>query len=216
MNEYTSVVLSTSYFPPASYFAVMAQVDRVYLEACENYQRQTYRNRCTLLAANGTETLSVPVEHSDSVKIPIRQVRIACHMPWQNKHFRALESAYRRSPFYEYYVDDLKPFFEEKPDSLYDHNTQITSVLCELIGLDITLKNTTSYQTALPSGTLDGRALSHPNSSGNDSDSLFRPEPYEQVFSLRHGFRANMSILDVIFHLGPDTKDWLIRCGRPS
>lgn len=210
MSEFTGVVLTTSYFPPTSYFAAIVGTDRFYLEACENFQRQTYRNRCTLVMANGVESLTVPVEHGVRIKTPIREVRIAYHTKWQNQHFRAIESAYRRSPFYEFYIDDLKSFFTEKPTYLYDLNLRILHKIGELIDLDKPFTDTVGYESVLTPDRLDGRPLSHPLKISHEAPLWSSLQPYEQVFSMKHGFQANMSILDALFNLGPGTKQYLV------
>jgi hypothetical protein len=209
MSTYKTLLLPTAYFPPAHFFAAMVHLPVVEIEAWEHYQRQTFRNRCNLYAAGGVENLTVPVERNVRPKTPVRDIRIAWHMPWQIKHFRAIESAYRRSPFYEFYIDDLKSFFEEKPVTLLEHNTRILETLCKLTDIPVRICPTSSYQAGPSPEIWDLRLLAEPSISNNGLPLWFQPEPYEQVFSRRHGFQTNLSILDALFHLGPDTREWL-------
>jgi len=108
------VLLSTAYFPPIAYFAKIVQSNRIIIEAEENYHKQTYRNRCIILGANGPLNLVLPILHGPEKKQKIRQVIIDYNNNWQQIHSRALESAYRNSPYYDYYIDDINPFFQNQ------------------------------------------------------------------------------------------------------
>lgn len=197
-----SVVLSTAYFPPVSYFALILNSGKVYIETEENYSKQTYRNRCVILGANGPLNLTVPVEHTQP-KIVVKDLAISYHSNWQLNHKRAIESAYRNSPFYEYYIDDFMSFFNEKTHNLLELNNQILNTCLELIGYKETIEFTTDF---VENAEHDFRNTLSPKKPIPD---IYLPE-YHQVFITKFGFIPNLSILDLIFNAGPETKDILL------
>lgn len=179
------MVLSTTFFGPISWYEQLARTtEPVFIEAHENFQKQTVRTRCRIATANGVQTLSVPVNGSGS----IRDIRISDHNNWRHLHWQALSSAYGSSPFFEYYADDIAPFFEKKCDSLFDYNLEITRKMCELLDLRKDIQLTDSYQ---------GSAL--------DLNQKVDCKPYYQVFQARHGFLPDLSILDLLFNMGPES-----------
>jgi hypothetical protein len=149
--------------------------------------------------------LTVPVMHEEKPKIPVTEIRIAYHTPWQKLHFKAIESAYRRSPFYEYYIDDLLPFFTERYVYLYEFNMKILHTVCKFVNipLHIAESNTFMRDSAVYE---DWRDAIHPKAGRRLIDPSFSPVPYTQVFSDKFGFLPNLSILDVLFNTGPDTR----------
>ena len=135
-------ILSTAYWPPVQYFAHIAAAGTVLLEQHENYQKQSYRNRCMIYAANGPTPLIIPVVKLPGGKMPVRDVRIDYATPWQRVHWKAIVSAYRSSAFFAYYEDDLRPFYEKEERFLFDFNEKILRLALELAGLNTTINYT--------------------------------------------------------------------------
>ena len=195
-----TVLLTTTYFGPIDWYSKLYHADRVSMEACESFIKQTYRNRCVIATANGPQALTVPVEHGGSRLI--RDVRISNHGSWRRVHWNALQSAYSESPFFEYYADDLHPFFEHDYEFLYDFNFEIMLKVCELLDIHPHVEHTTSFQ---PSPTTLNAPLSTLNSQLSTLNShLSTLNPYWQVFAHKYGFQPNLSILDLLFCMGPE------------
>lgn len=228
-------LLTTAYFPPVSYFAAIAEDmnglvkfkggDRksilpsplssslIYIEACENYQKQSYRNRCHLYAADGIMSLSFPIIHEAGThKHPISEVRIDYSKPWVTQHKRAIISAYRTSAYFEYYQDELFEILDSKPEKLLDLNTQLLRFFIDKIGLKAEIRMTEIYH---PEGIVncdgkeilckDLREAIHPKREDHIMKSLELGKPYFQVFAEKHGFLQNLSIMDLLFNEGPDS-----------
>lgn len=213
-----TAILSSAYFGPVQWYQKLARYERVLIDPLEPFQKQTYRNRCIIATTNGTQALTVPIVHqplTDTNQPPtMEDIRISDHGNWRHLHWNALVSAYGESPFFEYYADDLRPFFEQRWEFLFDFNLQITLKMCEL--LDIS-PNTSSC----PSSFVQGNPQISDFYAGNDfrqsirpkhplPDAEFQPKPYYQVFSHKHGFLPNMSILDLLFNMGNESIFWLI------
>lgn len=176
------MVLPTSFFGPVSWYEQIARASEpIHIEAHENFQKQTLRTRCRIATANGVQTLTVPVSGSGSIK----DIKISDHNNWRHLHWQALASAYGSSPFFEYYADDIAPFFEKKWDFLFDYNLEITYKMCELLDIRTEIRLTDEYQ---------GCSFNQHNDS----------KPYYQVFQSRHGFIPDLSILDLLFNMGPE------------
>ena len=201
------VILSTTYFGPVQWYQKLNVADVVLVEAHENYCKQTYRNRCVIATANGAQALTVPVERPADIDLnrcPIRDLRISDHGRWRQLHWNALQSAYSESPFFEYYADDLHPFFDRHYEFLFDFNMEICETLCSLLDVRPTIKLTTEYvrHADLGEGFADFRdsiVPKHPQ-----SDPSFTPRSYYQVFATKHGFLPNLSVLDLLFNMGPE------------
>ena len=127
-----TAILSSAYFPPVQWMQKLNRHTCI-IEQHDNYVKQTYRNRCIIAAANGPQVLTVPIERTDGQKCPMRDVRISDHGEWRHLHWNALVSAYGESPFFEFYADDIRPFFERKYEFLFDFNLEITHTLCRLL-----------------------------------------------------------------------------------
>ena len=192
-------ILSTAYFPPVQWFTKLLE-GRVFVEACEHYKKQTYRNRCIIDSPQGPQALTVPVVHDDTA-CTIDQLRLSQHGNWRRQHWQALTSSYHHTPFFEYYADDFRPFFTEPYERLFDLNEAIVLKCCELIGLEVELQRTHSYEKQLAG---DLRELISPKCQLAD-DVHFRPVPYYQVFSTVHPFLPNLSIADLLFNMGPES-----------
>ena len=196
------ICLTSAYLAPVEYYSVLAKADVVFLEHCDYYLKQTYRNRCHIAGANGVMVLSIPVEKAGSSKMLMRDVRISAHSDWQVQHWRSIESAYNSTPFFEYYKDDLLPFYEKKWDFLWDFNQQIQAKVLELLDIQPIILLTTEYKVVLDDGQLDVREQIHPKREASD----FQQKPYYQVFEQRLGFQPNLSIIDLLFNMGNESQ----------
>ena len=197
------ILLSSAYLPPVQYFAHLQSAEQVWIEQYDHYQKQTYRNRCVIAAPDGPLSLTVPIEKPNTQKAFMRDIRISDHGNWRHLHWNAIESAYNHTPFFEYYKDDFRPFYEKKFDFLVDYNEQLCQLVCQLIDIDTSFQRTESY-VAEPSNTIiDLRDAIHPKKEVMD-DASFRAVPYYQVFQERLGFLPNLSIIDLLFNMGPE------------
>ena len=202
-------ILATTYFGPLQWYQKLNRFDGVLMEQHEHFLKQTYRNRCVIATTQGQQALTVPVEApvGEGValsKTEIKDVRISNHGKWRTEHWNALQSAYGESPFFEFYEDDIRPFFEDRWEFLLDFNMAITEKMCELLDIHPHIELTSSYQNSLPIGEgwgeTDFRTIIHPKHPQEDSD--FSPKPYYQVYKERFGFLPNLSILDLLFNMG--------------
>ena len=219
-------LLTTAYFPPISYFAAIAEdmeglvrtkgEDRrsipssplspstIYIEACENYQKQSYRNRCHFYAADGKQSLSFPIAHLEGThKHLISEVLIDYSKPWALQHKRAIISAYRTSAYFEYYQDELFAILDSKPERLLDLNTRLLEFFLDKIGIKAEIRMTENYSQNTDCEDL--REVIHPKRPDNILEKLELNKPYFQVFAEKHGFIPNLSIMDLLFNEGPDS-----------
>lgn len=232
-------LLSTAYFPPVSYFAAIAQemeglTDRrdgggslelspsvVYIEACENYQKQSYRNRCSFYAADGVQSLSFPIVHEGGThKIPVSQVKVDYSKPWILQHERAIVSAYGTSAYFEYYQDELFAILESRPERLMDLNTALLRFFIDKTGLCVDLRMTGDYVPSDGTGDVvcedgvmceDLRECIHPKRPDGILARMGLEKPYFQVFAPKYGFKSNLSVMDLLFNEGPDSILYLKR-----
>lgn len=222
-----TTILSTTYCGPVQWYQKLYRSDLVLMECHETFQKQTYRNRCVIATTNGPQTLTVPVERGTSPFI--RDIRISNHGNWRHQHWHALMSAYNESPFFDYYQDDFRPFFEQQYNFLYDFNMEICQKVCELIDIQPNIRETTSYRSSgvqecrsaansmasnpssliphLSSNPIDLRSAINPKHPDEDADFVARR--YYQVYERKHGFQPNLSILDLLFNMGPESVFWL-------
>ena len=193
------LLLSTTYFGPIQWYQKLYRAEYVQIERCESFQKQTYRNRCIIATTNGPQALTVPIERQFTINY-IKDIRISDHGNWRHLHWNALQSAYGESPFFEYYQDDIRPFFEQRWDYLFDFNEAIREKMCELIDIqpkvDYSKEFTVNYMK-------DYRMAIRPKNPEPDPD--FTPKRYYQVYEQKHGFLPNLSILDLLFNMGPES-----------
>lgn len=209
MTTDTQILLSTAYFAPIKYFSKLASFSDIYIERHEHFIKQTYRNRTVILGANGPVSLIVPVEKGREQKIKIKDLRISYDEEWQRNHWRTIFSAYNSSPFFEYYADDIKPFFHQKATFLFDYNQKITETLLEILQIPVEIKLTDEFQQT-PEGCINFRETISPKAHRNADDPQFAALPYTQVFSEKFGFTPDLSILDLLFNEGPSAHSVLI------
>lgn len=205
----SKVILNTAYFPPVQYLACVNRHDEVGIEQWESYGKQSYRNRCEILSANGILSLTVPVKKTNEVKFLTKEACIDYSTRWQKLHFKGIESAYKNSPYYDYYMEDFIPFFEKKEKYLLDLNTAILETVLGILQIRRSLVFTTDYQT-YPEEVCDMRCVIHPKPTRREKeDSLFKAKPYTQTFADRFPFAPDLSILDLLFNTGPEAVDYL-------
>ena len=210
----TTALLQTTYFGPIQWYQKLYRYDHCLIEQYDSFQKQTYRNRCVIATANGVQALTVPIENEKgemrNEKCLLRDVRISDHNQWRRVHWNALQSAYSESPFFEYYADDLHLFFEQKYEYLLDFNEAIRQKVCELIDIHPQVTYTTEYTSAIShqsSAITDFRDVI--NAKHPQADADFQPRRYWQVFEGKHGFQANLSILDLLFNMGNEAVFYL-------
>ena len=217
-----NALLSMTYFGPVQWYQKLHRHQTVFIEQHDSYVKQTYRNRCIIATANGQQALTVPVERTANISdtavadtsdattdtcASCNDIRISDHGNWRHLHWHALMSAYSETPFFEYYADDIRPFFEQRWDRLYDFDMAICHKMCELLDICPDIRLTTEYVRAddvtPASGLLDLRDTINPKHPLPDAD--FIPRRYYQVFERKHGFQPNLSILDLLFNMGPES-----------
>ena len=204
MHLIPELLLSTAYLPPIEYMALIAHSKNVIIEKEESYPKQTYRTRCRIMTANGILNLTIPVQKPNGNNTKTKDIIVLNNDWWFINHWRAICSAYSGSPFFLYYKDDIEPFFTGKDDSLIILNTKLLNVLKELIGLDYDINYSDSF--IIPdNNNFDFRYSISPKNESNPV--IF--EHYTQVFSNKFSFTPNLSILDLLFNLGPETKGYL-------
>jgi hypothetical protein len=208
------VLLSTAYFPPVEYFAVIAEdfsiegkPSKVYIEACENYQKQSYRNRCRFYAADGIQFLSVPVVHErGTYQLPICDISIDYSSNWLVRTERAIISAYETSAFFDYYKDELFSILDSKKKKLFDLNMALLEFFLAKIGISADISLTEDFvQPGSAFYGKDFRGVIHPKKHNDILHVMQLEKPYFQVFSGKHGFIPNLSIMDLLFNEGPDS-----------
>jgi hypothetical protein len=204
------ILLSTAYLPPVQYISKFLHDAPVYLESQENYQKQSYRNRCYIYGANGRKCLVIPVKKKHGEKTPVTLVEIDYQYSWQKIHMKSIESAYRLSPFFEYYADEFNACYNREIPSLFNWNLGLLKVVLKFLNIsEIPVLTDTWYKE--PSGCQDLRQCIHPKPRMNKKDSCFHPVPYLQVFQERYGFIPNLSIIDLLFNEGPQAVSILRR-----
>jgi hypothetical protein len=182
----------------------MAKADSVTFEVEDNFQKQTNRNRMYIYSPNGQQLLNIPVKHSKDIHQKFKDTRIEHAFDWQKQHFKSLEAAYRTSPFFEYFEDDLRPLFEKKHDFMMDLNFQAIEIIMGCLGMEFKYDRTPEYFHEA-NDFEDYRYLAN----GKKDTSEF--EPYTQVFEEKHGFINNLSILDLLFNEGRYAVEYLKR-----
>lgn len=198
-----TVLLSTTYFGPVQWYQKLNRYEQVLIEQHESFPKQTYRNRCLIATTQGIQALTVPVSRGENGD-DIRSVRISDHGNWRHLHWQALQSAYGESPFFEYYEDDLRPFFtDHRWDTLLDYNDAICRKMCELLDITPHIAATEHFVSPLAGAENDFRLSINPKHPAEDAEFVARP--YYQVYAQKHGFLSNLSILDLLFNMGPES-----------
>ena len=170
----------------------------------DNFQKQTNRNRMYVYSPNGIQLLNVPIKHSKEAHQRIREVKIENDFDWQKQHFKSLEAAYRTSPFFEYFEDDIAPIFKKKHTFLMDLNLETLAIVSKCLRLEFDYNETTEYFHKVNDKT-DFRNLIN----GKKDTAAF--ESYTQVFVEKHGYLNNLSILDLLFNEGRYALEYLTK-----
>ncbi len=198
-----SLLLPAFYLPPISYFAVLANTnseDNIWIEAYENLPKQTYRNRCYVYSANGKLALSIPLQHNGSRSI--KDIVIADNTNWQHLHWKSIKIAYQSSAFFEYYEDVLVPIFQMKEKYLLDFNLKSTDILIKLLKFEINYAKTTSYEKTNIAKDYREHFLAKKENS-------IEMERYFQNFEHKNGFIKDLSIIDLLCNIGPESRQYL-------
>ena len=201
-------LLSSTYFGPIQWYQKLQRSEASLIERHENFVKQTYRNRMIIATANGLQALTIPTTHDTSMLM--KDIRISDHANWRHVHWNALASAYGESPFFPYYQDDIRPFYEKKYEFLFDFNLEITHKMIELLDIRPTLSLTEHYipRDTMSADLVDNRDAIRPKHPLPDED--FVPRRYYQVYEQKHGFQPNLSILDLLFNEGNESILYLI------
>lgn len=199
-----SLVFSTAFFPPVLYIKKAFRSHTIIIETNDNYQKQTYRNRTKILSANGVLPLSFPIVKKHNVKVKTKDIKIDYSINWQKNHLRSLTSAYKSSPFFEYYIDDFLKYFTKKYNYLIDYNTEILINILKIFDINKPVKFTGEFLTYNDND--DYRDKFSPKIEILETNNC---KKYKQVFDNKFDFIPNLSILDMIFNLGPETEIYL-------
>jgi len=196
------VLLQPTYFSPICQYVEIANAKEIIFEVEDNFQKQTYRNRCYIYTADGKHLLNVPIQHTKGVKVKTKDVKIDYKYDWNKLHLKTLQTAYNSSPFFEFYIDELKPVFEKRFTFLLDLNLKCHELIMDALQLHIPFRKTSEYEKEPQ--TLDARILA----TAKIKDQ-FLLERYIQGFEQNKGFLSNLSILDLLFMEGPNALNYL-------
>ncbi len=202
-EQMTKIILTSAYFPPISYFSQIAKAHTAFIEAHENFQKRSYRNRCYIAGPNGKQMLNVPVVRPNGNHTAIQKVIFSTDVNWKQKHWNSIITAYNSSPFLLYYEDEIKEVFFQEYPSLWEMNTQLLKLMLNLLQIKTKVEISNSYEVS-PKEIIDLRKSIQPKLSF-ESDN----KPYLQVFEDRNEFIPNLSILDLLFNLGPEAESYL-------
>ena len=210
MKTPNTALLPIAYFPPISYFAAFLHFGHIVIEQCEHYQKGGLRNRCYIATSNGPLRLTVPLLKGKHQQLPIREVRIDYRGPWIKNHWHAIESAYRKAPFYEEYAAYLLPVFQQKPTFLYDLNFAFLELLLKFLQIPVQPSLSNSYMVDTGNWA-DLRPSFQSNSNIENNLPWFKATPYPQVFEDRQGFQPHLSALDLLLCAGPQGRSLLAK-----
>jgi len=195
-------LIETHYLPSVEYFVALHAYKNIILERHEHFIKQTWRNRCQILTSQGQQSLIVPLT-SKHGKVSIAEVHIDYSQKWLINHWRAIESAYRNAPFFEYYADDLQKLLFKKHLYLYDLNYEFLTICLKWLKLDTQIQESMAYEKTPGEGIIDLRNAIHPKKAELGNLDL-KPVPYPQVFGNK--FAERISIIDLVFCEGPNAR----------
>lgn len=194
------VLIPISYLGPVSYYSAILQSEEIFIETKEHFIKQSVRNRCVILSANGVQTLSIPKERKSSDKTLITNIKISNTQNWQKLHWKSLISSYNSSPFFEYYKDNLEDLYLIPQLNLFDFNIKLTTTILSFLQTEKHIKFTSEFSD-------DFNGIDLRNHTFNNKNM----EKYEQVFAEKKDFHSDLSVLDLLFNLGPETTSYLER-----
>jgi hypothetical protein len=198
-----NILIHPTFFPSIATFIAICNAENVIFEVEDNYQKQTYRNRSHIYGANGKLALNVPVNYTQKNRQKYKDVKISNDTNWKSINWKSIESAYRTSPYFEYYEDELKPLFRSEEENLLKYNFKCLDCILECLQLDLNYSMSTLFEVN-PKGVLDLRSLVNVR---KEKEILLNP--YIQVFASKHGFLNNLGILDLLFNEGPNTLNYI-------
>tara|TARA_B100001175_G_C19169260_1_gene476697 strand:- start:63 stop:647 length:585 start_codon:yes stop_codon:yes gene_type:complete len=191
------MIIVPAYLPPVSFFKKIINLKTLYFSISTNYQKQTYRNRCIICTPNGIQNLIIPIKHNQNNK-SYNKTEIYNQLNWQKNHWKAIKSAYNSSPFFEYYLDDFDLFYKKEYKFLYNFNYDIFLQILKCIELNINVRKTNKIVNYI-----DLKKILDPKKNRENYNN------YSQVFIRKNGFHSDLSIIDLIFNLGPRTNEYL-------
>lgn len=198
-------LLPMFYLPPVEYFSQLNKhKNEAWIEQCEHFPKQTYRNRAHIYSPDGLLALVVPVVKGSKVHTAVKDVKISYDFNWQRLHWMSLQACYRRSAYFEYYEDEFSPFYEQRTVYLFDYNNQLLELIIKLLKIKTKFNLAPDFEAKYPAEVVDLRQSIHPKKA-----SSFEQKPYFQVFEERHGFLKNLSIADLLFNQGPHAVNYL-------
>ena len=197
------ILIHPTFLPSIATFVAIIKAESVIFEVEDNYQKQTYRNRSHIYGANGKLALNVPVHYTQKNRQPYKEIKIANTSNWQLINWKSIESAYRTSPYFEFYEDDIKPLFFSKEGNLLDYNFKCLNTVIDCLQIDLNYTKTKTFEIE-PKGIIDLRFLVNVR-----KEKQYTFSPYIQVFANKHGFISNLGILDLIFNEGPNALNYL-------
>lgn len=198
-----TLLIEIQHIGALSWYQLLLRASHICFDQHENFVKASYRNRCKIASPNGVLELSVPLANGRSHRRRTKEVKISYDHEWQKLHWHSLCSAYRRSPYFEYYEDDLLPMYQKKHDYLIDLNLEWLQIFIDWLSLDISFDLSDKY---IPAGTEnidDRRSHIHPNARKQIFPADFQSPNYHQVFMDKTGFIKDMSLFDLMFNLGP-------------
>lgn len=215
-KEPQAILLEAQYLPNVQYFSKLTKFPNLILEAHENYQKGSYRNRCHIAGANGLMRLSIPLRKGKNQQLSIRETEISYDEPWTSQHWHSIKSAYGNAPYFPYYQDEIEAFFQIRPTFLFEWNKSFLELLIDLLQLSVEISLSQGFTKTVTDGILDLRGHIHPKSHRQAVDRNFQSVPYPQLFEERHGFLPNLSILDLLFCTGPQAILYLEESYKPG
>jgi len=210
-SGHNTAKLSTAYMGPLQYFTKFILYPKVYIEQHETYLKQSYRNRCYIYGTNGKMTLIIPVKKVNRINTKTKDILIDYDTNWRRIHWNSIVSAYRSSPFFEFYEDDLRNLYSDKEKTLLEFNQKILLLLIGFLDIETKINLTDSFQKKYEN-EMDLRECINPKKRLAGKDSRFVSYKYNQVFIEKHGFIPNLSVIDLLFNEGPNAPEILKKC----
>lgn len=198
-------LFTLGYFAPISWYSAALSDGENILEYCDNYQKQSFRNRCVIASPNGPMPLVIPVIHDKTRKLKYREIEIDERQNWRQVHRKSLEAAYRNSAFYPFFEDEIADLYHEKNQSLFDFNLRCHQLILRMTRLKLTMQPSSEWVSSTPNSVFDLRDEIHPKKPSK----FEHQDPYPQTFSHKLGFLPDLSILDVVFNLGLESVSYL-------
>ena len=201
----TTICLQSEYLAPVAHYILAFHAKKILIETQEHYVKQSFRNRCEIASANGIMPLTIPIEKASVRKPCMKDMRISDHGNWRHLHWNAIRSSYNSSAFFEYYQDDFRPLYEKRYEFLLDFNEAMREVIFQSLELDKVIEYTSDYQKELNPSIMDLRPFAEPQKE-IELKTKVHLETYYQVFQNKFGFQSDLSIIDLLFNMGPEAQ----------